>query len=60
VAATFGRLVAIDVSAGSGADSQSGLNLLYPRVYGRLADEGCGREVAFVVIHPSAISTAIT
>jgi len=54
VAASFGRLVAIDVSAGSGADSQSGLNLLYPRVYGRLADEGCGREVAFVVIHPSS------
>jgi pimeloyl-ACP methyl ester carboxylesterase len=50
----FGRLVAIDVKAGGAGDSQSGLNLLNPRVYGRLADEGCGKDIAFVVIHPSS------
>jgi pimeloyl-ACP methyl ester carboxylesterase len=48
------RLVAIDVPRGSGYDNQSGLNNLYPQVYGRLADDGCGKRVAFVVIHPSS------
>lgn len=52
--AAFGRLVAIDVRPGSAADSQSGLNLLKPTIYGRLAAEGCGKDVAFVVIHPSS------
>ena len=59
-ASSFGQLVAIDVKAGAAGDSQSGLNLLNPRIYGRLADEGCGRSVAFVVIHPSSNFTGIT
>jgi pimeloyl-ACP methyl ester carboxylesterase len=54
VAATYGRLVAIDVKPGSPSDSQSGLNLLKPTIYGRLAAEGCGKALAFVVIHPSS------
>ncbi|HEY3075622.1 MAG TPA: alpha/beta hydrolase [Burkholderiales bacterium] len=54
MAATYGRLVAIDVKPGSSSDSQSGLNLLKPTIYGRLAAEGCGKELAFVVIHPSS------
>lgn len=54
MAASFGKLVAIDVKAGASGDSQSGLNLLNPRVYGRLADERCGKDIAFVVIHPSS------
>src|SRR6185503_3521461 len=54
VAAHFGKLVAIDVKPGGPGDSQSGLNLLQPRIWGRLADEGCGRDLAFVVIHPSS------
>ena len=41
MAATYGRLVAIDVKPGSSSDSQSGLNLLKPTIYGRLAAEGC-------------------
>ena len=49
-----GELVAIDVPRGSGYDSQSGLNNLFPQVYGRLAAEGCDRRVAFVVIHPTS------
>jgi hypothetical protein len=48
------KLVAIDVPRGSGYDSQSGLNNLFPQVYGRLADEGCGKRIAFVVIHPTS------
>src|SRR5438132_708192 len=54
VGATLGRLVAIDVKPGGSSDSQSGLNLLKPTIYGRLAAEGCGKDVAFVVIHPSS------
>lgn len=54
MAAQFGRLVGIDVKPGGPGDSQSGLNLLNPRIWGRLADERCGRELAFVVIHPSS------
>lgn len=49
-----GELIAIDVPRGSGYDSQSGLNNLYPQVLGRLAAEGCDRRVAFVVIHPTS------
>ena len=52
--ATYGRLVAIEVKPGGPSDSQSGLNLLKPTIYGRLAADGCGKEMAFVVIHPSS------
>jgi pimeloyl-ACP methyl ester carboxylesterase len=48
------ELVALDVPRGSGYDSQSGLNNLFPRVFGRLAAEGSGLRVAFVVIHPTS------
>ncbi|MEO6626239.1 MAG: alpha/beta hydrolase, partial [Burkholderiaceae bacterium] len=54
MAAAFGKLVAIDVKPGGASDSQSGLNVLNPRIYGRLADAGCGKDVAFVVIHPAS------
>ena len=36
-----GELVALEVPRGSGYDSQSGLNNLFPQVFGRLAAEGC-------------------
>lgn len=49
-----GELIALDVPRGSGYDSQSGLNNLFPQVFGRLAAEGCDRRVAFVVIHPTS------
>jgi pimeloyl-ACP methyl ester carboxylesterase len=54
VSAHFGKLVAIDVKPGGPGDSQSGLNLLHPRIWGRLADQGCGKDLAFVVSHPSS------
>lgn len=54
MAAHFGKLVALDVKPGGPGDSQSGLNLLHPRIWGRLADQGCGKELAFLVIHPSS------
>jgi hypothetical protein len=49
-----GELVALEVPRGSGYDSQSGLNNLVPQVFGRLAADGCGKRVAFVVIHPTS------
>ena len=49
-----GELVALEVPRGSGYDSQSGLNNLFPQVFGRLAADGCDRRVAFVVIHPTS------
>jgi len=54
MAAVVGQLVTIDVKPGSATDSQSGLNLLAPKVFGRLAADGCGKDVAFIVIHPSS------
>ena len=48
------KLVAIDVPRGSGYDSQAASTTCFPRSYGRLADEGCGRRIAFVVIHPTS------
>lgn len=48
------QLVAIDVRPGSISDSLSGLNLLHPKVYGRLEDRDCGKDVAFLLIHPSS------
>jgi hypothetical protein len=50
----IGKLVTLDVRPGSGYDSQSGLNLLAPKIYGRLADEGCSKRLAFIVIHPTS------
>jgi len=50
----LGKLVTLDVRPGSGYDSQSGLNLLAPKIFGRLADDGCTKQRAFVVIHPTS------
>ena len=40
-----GELVALEVPRGSGYDSQSGLNNLFPQVFGRLAAEGCDQQI---------------
>jgi pimeloyl-ACP methyl ester carboxylesterase len=48
------ELIALDVPRGSGYDSQSGLNNLFPKVFGRLAADACSSRVAFIVIHPTS------
>jgi len=48
------ELVTLDVPRGSGYDSQSGLNNLFPKVFGRFAAAGSGGKVAFIVIHPTS------
>jgi len=53
----IGKLVVLDVRPGSGYDSQSGLQLLAPKIYARIAgDEGGSgdRNLAFVVVHPTS------
>ena len=48
------KLVAINVPRGSACESQSGLNNLFQHVYSRLADDGCDKRLAFIVIHPTS------
>jgi pimeloyl-ACP methyl ester carboxylesterase len=50
----LGTLVTLQVRPGSGYDSQSGLQLAAPKIFGRLAAGGCDRRLAFVVIHPTS------
>lgn len=50
----LGTLVTLQVRPGSGYDSQSGLQLAAPKIFGRLAEDGGDRRLAFVVIHPTS------
>lgn len=47
-------LVALDVRAGAKMESQSGIQRLRPRIYGRLEGEGASKAVAYIVIHPTS------
>jgi len=46
-------LVTIDVRPGSATESQSGLMLLRPRIYGAFADAGAGQSAA-ILMHPTS------
>ncbi len=50
---TFQRMVVLDVKPGTHMESQSGIQMLNPRIYGRLEGPTSGRGVAYIVIHPS-------
>jgi pimeloyl-ACP methyl ester carboxylesterase len=50
----LGKLVTLSVRPGSAYESQSGLQLAAPKIFGRLADDGCDKKLAFVIIHPSS------
>lgn len=47
-------LVAIDVKPGAAMESQSGLQMLRPRIYGALQSSGNGKQVAAIVMHPTS------
>lgn len=48
------RLVILDVSRGAAMESQSGIQALNPRIYGRLEEpQRRGSATAYVVIHPT-------
>ncbi len=51
--ATMRELVAIDVRPGAAMESQSGLAMLHPRVWGAIERAG-SRRVAAIVMHPAS------
>lgn len=52
-AAAEARLAVIDVRPGAAMESQSGLQMLRPRIYGAYLDAG-RRDVAAIVMHPTS------
>lgn len=46
-------LVVLDAAPGSSTETRSGIQATKPKIYGRLAADGCGKDIAFVVIHPA-------
>ena len=49
----LGTLVILDADRGSSTETRSGIQASNPKIYGRLADHGCGKDIAFVVAHPA-------
>lgn len=49
----LGTLVVLDVDSGSATETRSGIHATNPKIYGRLAADGCGKDVAFLVAHPA-------
>ncbi|MSQ71570.1 MAG: alpha/beta hydrolase [Betaproteobacteria bacterium] len=47
------KLVILDTDRGSASETRSGIQATNPKVFARLADEGCGKDVAFLVVHPA-------
>jgi len=49
-----GEIVAISVRPSNTPEVGQGVQeMLNPKVYGRFADEGCGKDVAYIVLHPA-------
>jgi len=48
------RLAAIDVKAGAALESQSGLQMLRPRIYGAYMAPSGAKRVAAIVMHPTS------
>lgn len=48
------QLAVIDVKPGAALESQSGLQLLRPRIYGALAEAAGPRKTAAIVMHPTS------
>lgn len=48
-----GKLLALDIKPGSMPETRSGIQAFNPKIYARLADTGCGKDIAFVVVHPT-------
>jgi len=46
-------LVVLDTVPGSSTETRSGIQATNPKIYGRLAADGCGKDIAFVVVHPA-------
>ena len=48
------KLAVIDVRPGAALESQSGLQMLRPRIYGAYAEPGTRKKVAAIVMHPAS------
>src|SRR5688572_18373216 len=48
------RLVTIDVKPGSAMESQSGLQMLRPRIFGAYAEPAGSKHTAAIIMHPSS------
>jgi pimeloyl-ACP methyl ester carboxylesterase len=48
------QLAVIDVQPGAALESQSGLQMLRPRIYGALAEAAGPRRIAAIVMHPTS------
>lgn len=49
----IGTLVSLDAARGSATETRSGIHATNPKIYGRLAADGCGKDIAFLVAHPA-------
>lgn len=49
-----GELLVLSVRQGGHMESQSGLQMNAPKIFGRLSADGCDPKTAFVVIHPTS------
>jgi len=49
-----GELLILSVRQGGMMESQSGIQMNAPKIFGRLESEGCDTKTAFVVIHPTS------
>ena len=50
------QIITIDVrpsELGDKSPRQGVQDLVRPRIYGRLAEEGCGKDVAYLILHPA-------
>lgn len=52
--AETGRIISIDVRPSNSATVGQGIaDRVRPRIFGKIADEGCDKDVAFVLMHPA-------
>jgi pimeloyl-ACP methyl ester carboxylesterase len=47
------QLAMIDINLGKSNEISSGIYRHRPRIYGRLANAGCSKDLAFIVFHPT-------
>lgn len=48
-----GKLLALDIKPGEMPETRSGIQAFSPKIYARLADSGCAKDCAFLVVHPT-------
>lgn len=47
-------LITLAAQAGDPLETQSGIQRHAPKIFGRLEAEGCGKDTAYIVIHPTS------